>query len=92
MPCAAVLQLPHVRRGACDWTVGGKGGEMLWFHSVTIGGSVLWVRNELHIVWKLVNYFFLIKLSKVFFIFTLSFDKKNLIFVKQIVQFYKNKM
>ncbi len=29
MPCAAVQQLPHVRRGACDWTVGGAGGEML---------------------------------------------------------------
>ncbi len=26
MPCAAVQQLPHVRRGACDWTVGGAGG------------------------------------------------------------------
>ena len=58
MPCAAVQQLPHVRRGACDWTVGGEGGEMLWFHSVTIGGSVLCVRNELHIVCKPVNYFF----------------------------------
>jgi hypothetical protein len=41
MPCAAVQQLPHVRRGACDWTAGGVGGEMLWFHSVTVGGSVL---------------------------------------------------
>ncbi len=44
MPCAAVQQLPHVRRGACDWTAGaagGGGGEILWFHSVTIGGSVL---------------------------------------------------
>jgi hypothetical protein len=40
MPCAAVQQLPHVRRGACDWTAGGVGGEMLWFHSVTVGGSV----------------------------------------------------
>jgi hypothetical protein len=40
MPCAAVQQLPHVRRGACDWTVGGEWGEMLWFHSVTVGGSV----------------------------------------------------
>jgi hypothetical protein len=27
MPCAAVQQLPHVRRGACDWTVGGAGGR-----------------------------------------------------------------
>jgi hypothetical protein len=69
MPCAAVQQLPHVRRGACDWTVGGEGGEMLWFHTVTIGGSVLCVRNELHIVWKLVNYFFKIKLSKVFYFY-----------------------
>jgi hypothetical protein len=45
MPCAAVQQLPHVRRGACDWTAGGAGVEMLWFHSVTVGGSVLCVRN-----------------------------------------------
>ncbi len=58
MPCAAVQQLPHVRRGACDWTVGGEGEEMLWFHSVTIGGSVLCVRNELHIVWKTCELFF----------------------------------
>ncbi len=36
MPCAAVQQLQHVRRGACDWTVGGEGGKMLWFHSVTV--------------------------------------------------------
>jgi hypothetical protein len=46
MPCAAVQQLPHVRREACDWTVGGTGGEMLWFHSVIIGGSVL--REEIN--------------------------------------------
>jgi hypothetical protein len=26
IPCAAVQQLPHVKRGACDWTVGGGGG------------------------------------------------------------------
>jgi hypothetical protein len=56
MSCAAVLQLPHVRRGACDWTAGGAGGEMLWFHSVTVGGSVLCLRNKLHILWKVVNY------------------------------------
>jgi hypothetical protein len=43
---------------------------MLWFHSVTIGGSVFCVRNELHIVWKLVNYFLKIKLSKVFNFYT----------------------
>ncbi len=49
MPCAAVQQ-PHVRRGACDWTVSGKGEEMLWIHSVTVGGSVLCVRNKLHII------------------------------------------
>ncbi len=41
MPCAAVQQLPHVRRGACDWTAGGAGGEIHWFNSVTVGGSVL---------------------------------------------------
>jgi hypothetical protein len=27
MPCAAVQQLPHVRRGACDWTAGAAGGR-----------------------------------------------------------------
>jgi hypothetical protein len=27
MPCAAVQQLPHVRRGACDWTAGEAGGR-----------------------------------------------------------------
>jgi hypothetical protein len=68
MPCAAVQQLPHVRRGACEWTVGGERGEMLWFYSRTIGGSVFSLRNELHIVWKHVNYFFKIKLSKVLFL------------------------
>ena len=30
---------------ACDWIVGGEGGEMFWFHSVTVGGSVLCLRN-----------------------------------------------
>ncbi len=44
MPCAAVQQLPHVRRGACARTGGVTGGEMLWFHSVTVGGSVHCVR------------------------------------------------
>ncbi len=38
---SSVQQLPHVRRGACDWTAGGAGGEMHWFHSMTVGGSVL---------------------------------------------------
>ena len=68
MPCAAVQQLPHVRRGARDWTAGGVGGEMLWFHSVTVGGSVLCVRNKYHILWKVVNYFLKDKL-KFFFKF-----------------------
>jgi hypothetical protein len=77
MPCAAVQQLPHVRRGACDWTAGGAGLEMLWFHSVTVGGSVLCVRNKLHILWKVVNYLKKIKLSKFFKFYT------TLIFVKQ---------
>ncbi len=68
MPCAAVQQLPHVRRGACDWTAGaaGGGGEILWFHSVTIGGSVLCVKNKLHIICKVVNNFSKINLSKFF--------------------------
>jgi hypothetical protein len=30
------------------------GGEMLWFHSVTVGGSVLSLRNKYHILWKVV--------------------------------------
>ena len=46
MPCATVQQLPHVRRGACDWTVGGEGEEMFWFHSVTVDGSVLSLSNK----------------------------------------------
>ncbi len=45
---------------------GGGWGETLWFHSVTIGGSVLCVRNELHIICKVVNYFSKISLSKFF--------------------------
>ena len=57
MPCAAVQQLPHVRRGACDWTVAGEGGEMFWFHSVTVGGSVLCLKIKLHITWKVVIFF-----------------------------------
>ncbi len=62
MPCAAVQQLPHVRIGASDWTAGEAGGEMLWFHSVTIGGSVFSERKKLHILWKVVNSFFKIKM------------------------------
>ena len=63
MPCTAVQQLPHVRRGACDWTVGGEGGEMFWFQSVTVGGNVLSGRNKLHVIWKAVLSFFKIKFS-----------------------------
>ena len=70
MPCAAVQQLPHVRRGACDWTAGAAGGEILWFHSVTIGGSVLCVRNKLHINWKVGKYLLKIKLRKFFKLYT----------------------
>ncbi len=77
VPCAAVQQLPHVKRGACDWTVGGKGGEMLWFHSVTVGGSVLNVRNKLHIVWKVVNYLKKIKLIKFFKFYTKLWWKRT---------------
>jgi hypothetical protein len=92
MSCAAVQQLPHVRRGACDWTVGGAGGEMLWFQSMTVGGSVLRLRNKLHILCKVVNYFKKIKLSKFLSNFTPSFYERKLSFVKQNGQFYKNKM
>ncbi len=35
MPCAAIQQLPHVIGQQAA-----RGGEMLWFHSVTVGGSV----------------------------------------------------
>jgi hypothetical protein len=70
MPCAAVQQLLHVRRGACDLIVCGEGAEMLWFHSVTVDSSVLCVRNKLHIIWKVVNYFVKIKLSKFFKFYT----------------------
>ncbi len=43
-----------------------RGGEILGFHSVTTGGSVLCVRNKLHIICKVVNYFSKINLSKFF--------------------------
>ncbi len=59
-----------------------QGGEMHWFHSVTIGGSVCSVRKKLHIPWKVVNSFSKIKMSK-FSNFTLSFYERKLIFVKQ---------
>ncbi len=67
MPCAAVQQLPHVRRGACDWTAGGEGGEMLWFHSLTVGGSV---KKLISILWKVVNYFLKDKFFKFFKFYT----------------------
>jgi hypothetical protein len=86
MPCAVVQQLPHVRRGACDLT-GGVGGRDVWFHSVTVGGSVFNLRNKLNIIWKVVNCFLQIKF---FLNFTLSFDENKLIFVKQNGQFHKN--
>ena len=63
-----------------------RGGEMLWFHSVTVGGSVLCVRNKYHILWKVVNYFLKDKLRKILN-FTLSFYERKLIFVKQNGQF-----
>jgi hypothetical protein len=61
---------------------------MLWFHSVTVGGSVLSGRNKLHVIWKVVLYFLKIKFSKIFK-FYIKLDEKKLIFVIQIGQFYK---
>ncbi len=66
MPHAAVQQLLPVRRGDCGWTVC---GEMLRFHSLTVGGSVLCLRNKLHIIWKVVN-FFLNKVEQIFQFYT----------------------
>ncbi len=66
MPCGAVQQLPHVRRGACDWTVGSEGAEMHWFHSVTLVGSVFCVRNKLYIIWKSCKLFFENQLEQIF--------------------------
>ncbi len=54
-----------------------QGGEMLWFHSVTIGGSVCSVRKKSHILWKVVNSFFKIQMSKFFSNFTLAVMKEN---------------
>jgi hypothetical protein len=68
--CAAVQQLPHVRRGAVIEQQVARGGEMLWFHSVTVGGSVLCIRNKYHILWKVVNYFLKDKLRKFFKFYT----------------------
>ncbi len=60
-----------------------RGGEMFWFHSVTVGGSVLCIRkNKLHIIWKVVNYFLRIKLKNFSSSFTLSFDEKKTNFCK----------
>jgi hypothetical protein len=56
---------------------GGGGGEILWFHSVTIGGSVLWQRNKLHIICKVVNYFFLNQLELIFLISHKALIKKQ---------------
>jgi hypothetical protein len=53
---------------------------------VTVGGSVLCLRNKYHILWKVVNYFLKDKL-KFFLNFTLSFYERKLIFVKQNGQF-----
>ncbi len=47
-----------------------RGGEMYWFNSVTVGGSVLWGKNKLHILWKVVNYLKKIKLSKLLKFYT----------------------
>ncbi len=41
-----------------------QGGEMFWFHSVTVGGSVLCIRKILHILWKVVNSFCAASLRK----------------------------
>ncbi len=54
-----------------------QGGEMLWFHSVTIGGSVCSVRKKLHILWKVVNSFLKIQMSNFFQILHLTFMKET---------------
>jgi hypothetical protein len=53
------------------------GGEMLWFHSVTVGGSVLYLGNKYHILWKVVNYFLKDKLRKIFKFYTKLLGKKT---------------
>ncbi len=58
---------------------------------MTVGGNVLSGRNKLHVIWKVVLYFFKIKFSKIFKFYT-KLDEKKLIFVIQIGQFYKNNM
>ncbi len=55
-------------------------GEMFWFHSVTVGDSVFIVRNKLHIIWKIVNYF--LNTFEQIFLMSQSFDEKKNIFLK----------
>jgi hypothetical protein len=70
MPCAAVQQLPHVRRGACDWTAGGEGGESALVPFCDCRWQCFLVKNKLHILWKVVNYLKKIKLSKLLKFYT----------------------
>ncbi len=55
---------------------------MIWFHSVTVGGSVLKGRNKLQVIWKVELYFFKIKFSKVFKFYTKLDEKKHVITAK----------
>jgi hypothetical protein len=76
MPCAAVQQLPHLRRGACDWTVGGPGGREALVPFCDLRWQCSLCKNYIIFYLEKCDYFLKIKLSK-FFNFTLSFDKKS---------------
>jgi hypothetical protein len=44
---------------------------------VTVGGSVVIRRNKLHVMWKVVLYFYQIKFSQIFKFYTKLDEEKN---------------
>ena len=53
------------------------GGEMLWFHTVTVGGNCLSVRNKLHIIWKSCELFFKNQIEQICQMLHLTLMKKT---------------
>jgi hypothetical protein len=70
MPFAAVQQLLHVRRGACDWTAGGEGGREALVPFCDLRWQCSWFINKIYITGKSCELFLKIKLSKYFKVYT----------------------
>jgi hypothetical protein len=83
MPCAAVQQLPHVRRGACDWTAGEAGGRGALVPFCDYRWQCFLFKRKITYSLESCEFFFKNQNEQIFLNFTLSFYERKQIFVIQ---------